>query len=96
MRHWIEVRGKHIEEDEWGIMVAYPVDELGIIEAVSKALKWKERESKEAGLTYLEKLYKEDQQPAWNRMYEAETALEGLGIDVQEAQRRLNTQRKAA
>jgi len=56
----------------------------------------KERESKEAGLTYLEKLYKEDQQPAWNRMYEAETALEGLGIDVQEAQRRLNTQRKAA
>ena len=56
----------------------------------------KERESKEAGLTYLEKLYKEDQQPAWDRMYEAETALEGLGIDVQEAQRRLNTQRKAA
>lgn len=46
MRHWIEVRGKHIEEDEWGIMVAYPVDELGIIEAVSKALKWKEREEK--------------------------------------------------
>ena len=46
MRHWVEVRGKHIEEDEWGIMVAYPVDELGIIEAVSKALKWKEREEK--------------------------------------------------
>ena len=46
MRHWIEVRGKHREEDEWGIMVAYPVDELGIIEAVSKALKWKEREEK--------------------------------------------------
>jgi len=56
----------------------------------------KERESKEAGLTFLEKLYKEDQQPAWDRMYAAEQALEGLGIDVQEAQRKLDAQRKAA
>ena len=56
----------------------------------------KERESKEAGLTYLEKLYKEDQQPAWDRMYAAEQALEGLGIDVREAQRKLDAQRKAA
>ena len=47
-------------------------------------------------MSYLEKLYKEDQQPAWDRMYAAEQALEGLGIDVREAQRRLDTQRKAA
>ncbi len=56
----------------------------------------KERESKEAGLTHLAELYGADQQPAWDRMYVAEQALEGLGIDVREAQRKLDAQRKAA
>ena len=56
----------------------------------------KERESKDAGLSYLEELYKADQQPAWDRMYSAEQALEGLGIDIREAQRKLDAQRKAA
>lgn len=56
----------------------------------------KQRESKDAGLSYLEELYKEDRETAWDRMYDAEQALEGLGIDVREAQRRLDTQRKAA
>lgn len=56
----------------------------------------KERESKEAGLTRLAELYEADQQPAWDRMYAAEQALEGLGIDVREAQRKLDAQRKAA
>jgi len=56
----------------------------------------KERESKEAGLTFLEKLYKEDRETAWDRMYDAEQALEGLGIDVRKAQSRLDAQRKAA
>lgn len=56
----------------------------------------KERESKEAGLTHLSELYGKDVQPAWDRMYEAEKALEGLGIDIREAQRKLDAQRKAA
>ncbi len=46
MRHWIEVRGKHIDEEEYGLFVAYDVEKLGIIEAVSQALKWKEKEDK--------------------------------------------------
>ena len=46
MRHWIEVRGKHIDDEEYGLFVAYDVEKLGIIEAVSQALKWKEKEDK--------------------------------------------------
>ena len=46
MRHWIEVRGKHIDDKEYGLFVAYDVEKLGIIEAVSQALKYKEKEEK--------------------------------------------------
>jgi hypothetical protein len=46
MRHWVEVRGKHIDDDEYGLFVAYDVEKLGIIEAVSQALKYKEKEEK--------------------------------------------------
>jgi len=56
----------------------------------------KQRESKDAGMSYLEELYKEDRETAWDRMYDAEQALEGLGIDVRKAQSRLDAQRKAA
>ena len=56
----------------------------------------KQRESKDAGMSYLEELYREDRETAWNRMYDAEQALEGLGINVREAQRKLDAQRKAA
>jgi|TARA_E500000318_G_scaffold100025_1_gene102436 hypothetical protein len=46
MRHWVEVRGKHIDDDEYGLFVAYDVEKLGIIEAVSQAIKYKEKEEK--------------------------------------------------
>jgi|14BtaG_2_1085337.scaffolds.fasta_scaffold27924_3 hypothetical protein len=46
MRHWVEVRGKHIDDEEYGLFVAYDVEKLGIIEAVSQALKYKEKEEK--------------------------------------------------
>ncbi len=46
MKHWIEVRGKHIDDDEYGLFVAYDVEKLGIIEAVSQAIKYKEKEEK--------------------------------------------------
>ena len=46
MKHWIEVRGKHIDDEDFGLFVAYDVDKLGIIEAVSQALKYKEKEEK--------------------------------------------------
>lgn len=56
----------------------------------------KQRESKDAGMSYLEELYREDRETSWDRMHAAEQALEGLGIDVREAQRKLDAQRKAA
>ena len=46
MRHWVEVRGKHIDDDEYGLFVTYDVEKLGIIEAVSQAIKYKEKEEK--------------------------------------------------
>ena len=46
MRQWVEVRGKHIDDEEYGLFVAYDVEKLGIIEAVSQALKYKEKEEK--------------------------------------------------
>ena len=46
MRHWVEVRGKHIDDEEYGLFVAYDVEKLGIIEAVSQAIKYKEKEEK--------------------------------------------------
>jgi hypothetical protein len=46
MKHWIEVRGKHIDDEEYGLFVAYDVEKLGIIEAVSQAIKYKEKEEK--------------------------------------------------
>ncbi len=46
MKHWIEVRGKPIDDDEYGLFVAYDVEKLGIIEAVSQAIKYKEKEEK--------------------------------------------------
>ena len=46
MRHWVEVRGKHTDDDEYGLFVAYDVEKLGIIEAVSQAIKYKEKEEK--------------------------------------------------
>jgi hypothetical protein len=56
----------------------------------------KQDESKEAGSTRLAELYSEDRESAWDRLWKAEQALKGLGIDIRKAQRRLDTQRKAA
>ena len=54
MESHIAVFGKSANENEWGMYVAYSIDQLGVEKAVQKAVEFMETEKKQGFAKFIE------------------------------------------